>query len=279
MRLVRELGWVWCLMFVAAAVAASWFGGQAVAGIAAWVAAGDWPATPARVTQVNPVLRGYRRWQFSEIHYEYVVDGRPRKGWYLRAEANARPGETVGVIVDPADPARSVRSRADLAHAGISAVNTLGFYGAALASGLLLAILAAQGRRKAVRLRFKTLLAAADKAALEAYFNGSPQEAVGLLGEFGELLESAQRSDAKDSAWQRLIAHNQVRRLGRLAVLHRAAAREGEAESCVRAAFGHAQALGHAGTPLDPPIEYSGHVYRYIEAQDRGLRERAGPRS
>ena len=269
MRLVRELGWAWCLMFVGAAVAASWFGGQAVAGIAAWAAAGDWRATPARVTQVNPVLRGYRRWQFSEIHYEYVVEGRPHKGWYLRDEADARPGGTVGVIVDPADPARSVRSRSDLAHAGISAVNTLGFYGATLASGLLLALLATQGRRKAVRLRFKARLATADKAALEAYFRGSPDEALDRLRAFGDLLDSAQRSDAKDSAWNRLIAQNQVRRLGRLAVLHRAAARESEAESCLRAAFGHSQMLGHAGIPLDPPIEYSGHVYRYIEAEDR----------
>ncbi len=199
MRLVRELGWAWCLMFVAVAVASSWLGAEAVGGIAAWVGGADWKATPARVTQVDP----------------------------------ARPG-------------RSVRNRADLAHAGVSGLNTLGFYGSALMSALVLAMLGSQGWQKAGRLKVQALLAAADKAALEAYFHGSPEEALSRLREFGGLLESA--------------------------------ARESEAESCAQAAFEHSRALKYAQPPLDPPMEYSGHVYRCIESEDRRIREPAGTR-
>lgn len=266
-------------MFAAVAATALWTGAQVVGGITDWVGAADWRATPARVTQVNQVQRGYRRWQFAEIHYEYVLDGQLHKGWYLRDDADARSGESVPVIVDPADPRRSVRSRADLAHAGVSVRNTLAYYGTFLMSALLLVALATQGWRKAGRLRRQALLAAADQAALEAYFHGSPEEALVRLREFGELLGIAERSDAGDYAWQRLLARNQLRRLGRMATLHRAAAREGEAESCVQAAFVHSQKLAQEQPPLDPPIEYSGHVHRYIQAEDHRVREEAAERA
>lgn len=279
MRFLREMGLVWCLMFAAAVVAASWLGTQAVAGIAEWAGASQWRATPARVTQVIRTFRGYRRWQVFEIHYEYDLDGRRHEGWYQRADPDARPGESVPVIVDPARPGRSVRSRSDLAHAGVSEINTLGFYGATLMSVLLLATLASQGWQKAARLRLLGRLSAADQAALQAYFHGSPEEALARLREFGELLGIAGRSDAKDYAWQRLLARNQLRRLGRMATLHRAAARQSEAESCVQAAFDHSRMLAHEQPPLDPPIEYSGHVYRYVQAEDHRVREEAAERA
>ena len=118
-----------------------------------------------------------------------------------------------------------------------------------------------QGRSNAAILR-------AEESALRAYFDGAEGEAVASLEELRKVLEGAADEFMVGSPEYWRLARSELLCLGRLARLYRGAGRAVQAEACVQAAFPRALSLAVCG-PLDPPIEYSGHVYRYVEAADQ----------
>ena len=268
MRLLRELGFVGVLIL---SVCVPGFVVALVIGVSAaatWIDSSGWTPAAGTVTSASFDARN-RKWN---VHYRYIGGGRSRGGSYRR-RAEAKAGDPLPVIFDPRSPERSSPTRGDL----IGMPEAMAWL-ISLPLGILIVILPVRAWRKVQEGRTEGSIAQAEAAANEAYLEGRRQEAARLLGALVPMLEAAQAKAGAGTPYHRWITLRLLQCLGRLSRLHRQAARDVEAEACAQAAFAHAL-VAEAYSPLDPPLEHSGDVPRYIEAEDRRLRERAQPGS
>lgn len=237
-----------------------------------WVRAAHWQATPAKVTEIRRTT-GVRSGAHYYHHYRYVVDGQSYGGEYHRDEVENGRGDMIEVIFNPKDPAESARSRADLAGFGRGVFGGLAYYYVAalgvfmLLSGLLYLRTTYRG------MRLKESLAAGERAALQAYFEGTPEEARRALHELNVLYERAMRTAKSDTRWYCLLQRGQLRLNARLAKLHRADGQADEAAHCIQEALNCAKSAG-----LDPPLQFARQVFEYIDSEDRRVLKEAGSR-
>lgn len=265
-RYLRELGIAGALVMAVCVPGFLLALAYGVSSLATWIDSSGWTRTTGTVTGASYDARKHK-WN---VHYRYTGGGQPQGGSYRR-RAEAKAGDPLAVIFDPDSPGRSAPSRGDL-FGMTEAMNWV----LLVSLGFVIAIVPVNVRR-AVRAReSEGTLAEAEQAAIQAYLDGRRQEAVRLLRALVPLLETAESKAGVGTPYHRWIKLRQVQCLGRLSGLHRAAARDVEAEECAQAAFAHAQ-IAEAYSPLDPPIEHSGHVARYIEAEDRRLRAQTRP--
>lgn len=238
-----------------------------VSSLATWIDSSGWTRTTGTVTGASYDARN-RKWN---VHYRYTGGGQPQGGSYRR-RAEAKAGDPLAVIFDPDSPERSAPGRGDLF--GMTEAMT---WVLIACLGFVIVIVPVNARR-AVRAReSEGTLAEAEQVAVQAYLDGRRQDAARLLEALVALLEAAEGKAGVGTPYHRWIKLRQVQCFGRLSGLHREAARDVEAEECAQAAFAHSQ-VAQCYSPLDPPIEHPGHVARYVEAEDRRLRERAQPR-
>lgn len=246
--------------------------GHAALGAVDWVRAGNWQATTATVTDIRRTT-GVRSGYHYYHHYRYVVEGRAYTGEYHRDNAENVRGDMIEVIFNPNEPAESARSRADLSGFGRGVFGGLAYYYVAalgmfmLLSGLLYLRTSYRG------MRLRESLAAGERAALQAYFQGTPEEARRALQKLDSLYERAMQTAKPDTRWHSLLQRGQLRLNARLAKLHRAAGRADEAEHSIQEALGCAASAG-----LDTPLKFARQVFEYIDSEDRRVLKEADPR-
>ncbi len=246
--------------------------GYAALGVADWVRAAHWQATTATVTDIRRTT-GMRSGYHYYHDYRYVVEGRAYGGTYHRDNEENVRGDLIEVIFNPNEPAESARSRADLAGFGRGVFGGLAYYYVAALGVFMLASGLFYLRTRYRGMRLKESLAAGERAALHAYFQGTPEEARRALQELDSLYERAMQTAKPDTRWYCLLQRGQLRLNARLAKLHRAAGQADEAEHCIQEALACAASAG-----LDTPLKFARQVLEYIDSEDRRILKEADPR-
>jgi hypothetical protein len=246
--------------------------GHAALGAVDWVRAARWQVTPAKVTEIRRTT-GVRSGAHYYHHYRYVVNGLSYGGEFHRDEVENVRGDMIEVIFNPNEAAESARSRADLAGFGRGVFGAVVYYYTTalgvfmLVSGLLYLRTTYRG------MRLKESLASGERAALQAYFEGTPEEARRALRELASLYQRAMQTARPDTRWHSLLQRGQLRLNARLAKLHRADGQADEAERCIQEALSCAASAG-----LDTPLQFARQVFEYIDSEDRRVLKEAGPR-
>jgi hypothetical protein len=240
---------------------------HAALGVADWVRAEHWHATPAVITELRRTT-GVRSGYHYYHHYRYVVGGRSYSGEYHRDNVENVRGEMIEVIFNPDEPSESARSRADLARFGRGIFGGLLYYYVA-AIGMFMLLSGLVYVRTAYRgVRLQEALAAGERTALQAYFHGTPEEAKRALRDLDAMFARAMQTAKPDTRWYSLLQRGQLRLYARLAKLHRAAGQTKEAENSMREALGCA-----ASAALDRPLQLAREVFEYIDGEDRRILE------